>query len=418
MGTFNRQVVITGIGLINPLGTGRESVWREVTCGRSGLILTPDELKEVCSPVCGLLSGVDLTDFLRNRKTSKLMGRDSLLAIKASGEALIDAGWGDQEKDLTGLFVSTGLTYGSMDELFPIVADAMGPEGFSIEVFGSRSLYKCNPLMSFKILNNMPACHISIEHGISGHNLVLNSWPDQGALAVGEAFYAIKRGDMDFALAGAGESRLHFAAAQTMMHEEGIYKGEASDNGPWSMPLDKKRKGAVPSEGAAFVFMEALESATRRKVPMYAEMLGFGLSNAFSEDQADSVRASCEAVARAMKELDADRREVGIINASASSCTGTDRLEGLALEKMAGTRPVWTPKAFYGEMGAASFCTSLALGALAISRGILPPTISITDPEFNLNLTPGRAVRADIDLALVTSFESACTKAAAFLGRV
>ncbi|HOT78285.1 MAG TPA: beta-ketoacyl synthase N-terminal-like domain-containing protein, partial [Candidatus Wallbacteria bacterium] len=270
-----KRVVITGVGVINPCGASAETFLDAVENGRCCVSGADSETaNEISCSYCGKINDFAPASFLKNKKSAKFMGRDSLLGIYAAGAALRDARVETDPDFLqnAGVYVSSGLTCGTLGDILPAVEDSIGAGGFSLEVFGRRSLYKCNPLLSFKILTNMPASFISIEFGLKGPNLIFNPYSAQGAQAVGEAFEAVRAGVHDFALAGSSESRLHYAAAGTADEIAGIFKGAPQD-GFRSIPFGRGRAGIIPSEGSAFVVMESYESAVERKAHIYAEIV-------------------------------------------------------------------------------------------------------------------------------------------------
>lgn len=422
MNTVDRRVVITGIGMINPLGNNAFDIWNAVIDCEVGIKATPEELKkEIVSPLYGIVEYFNPVEILSNRKAAKLMGKDSLLGIKAAREALNDAGWIQfpDNSDKFGLYVSTGLTYGATEDIFPIVSDAFEDNVFSMELFGSRSLFKCNPLLSFKILTNMPACHISIELGFDGPNLVFNPWPVQGAQALGEAFLSIKRGQLDHVLVGSTESRLHFAGIQTMDDEVGIYKGGLCESAA-SLPFGCSRKGVVPSEGAAFLVLESYDSAKTRSTKIYGEILGYGQCNALEDNEEEIIQAIINTIDNTLSSTKSSYSGVEMVISSASSSINVDKFEGLALEKVlcAKDNLAWTPKSFYGEMGAASFITSIALGSLALSEGIVPPSLNGSGCEYSINLTAKQPTRRNLGNCLCLACEAGSSEAGILLGRV
>ncbi|PKM82774.1 MAG: hypothetical protein CVU89_04540 [Firmicutes bacterium HGW-Firmicutes-14] len=422
MAELKQRVVITGTGMINPLGQDCNAIWSAINQGLGGIIHTPEDLKdEVSCPVCGYVEDLSPSTILKNRKTAKLMGRDSLLGIKAAREALAVAGFNNmpEDQDRFGLYVSTGLTYGSKKDIFPLVNDALENNGVSMKAFGTVSLNNCNPLLSFKILPNMPACHISIELGLTGPNMVLNPRPVQGAQAIGEAFQAIGDGLLDQALVGSLDSRLHLAGIQTMNCEGVIYDGgnQASEA---SRPFDKMRKGIIPSEGAAFLVLESLDSATQRNARIYAEVIAYGQSSALTSDEESYCSAAFSAMEKTLSQGQIDISDIDLLYSSAASCPINDQIEGIAIKKLIGTSKtkIWCPKAFYGELGASSLSTAVVLAGMSLSGGIIPPSINLDNNEFSLPFTKKSTVPSQLKYCLINACETSPVKASILLGRV
>ncbi|HPG58039.1 MAG TPA: beta-ketoacyl synthase N-terminal-like domain-containing protein [Candidatus Wallbacteria bacterium] len=409
----HKRVVITGVGMINPCGASAGAFLAAVESGRCCVSEADAETAgEISCRYCGKIKDFDPASFLKNKKSAKFMGRDSLLGIYAAGAALRDARV-EADADFlqnAGVYVSSGLTCGTLGDILPAVEDSICGGAFSLEVFGKRSLYKCNPLLSFKILTNMPASFISIEFGLKGPNLIFNPYSAQGAQAVGEAFEAVSGGVLRCALAGSSESRLHYAASGTADEIAGIYKGGTRD-GFSPRPLDRERAGIIPSEGSAFIVMESFESAVERKAHIYAEVAAYSQANIASAELASDSMKRC--METACEKASVQPEDIGLVVSGAAGSVKKDEAEGIALESFfKNTRSlIFTPKYYYGEMGAPAFATGLVLGAMFLDKKLSPPAAEESGCEFKISRAGYSLAAKKIKYAMINAFEAGTTAA-------
>jgi 3-oxoacyl-[acyl-carrier-protein] synthase II len=264
-----RAVVITGVGLVTPLGANPEEVLQRLQAGET--VAAPPvhfDASPFSCPVCAEVKGFDPEQFVPDPKTVRLMNRDGLFAAAAARLALDNARLAvgkDYAGEEIALFGATGLAGMRLDEVAPLIRHSAAADGgFDARRFGSEALKRIRPILSFKILSNMPICFVSIFEGIRGPNTIYNPWEGQGARAIGRGIAAVRRGEAPCALVGGCDAKAH-ALAFTSLEEAGVFRS-------WR----EQGQGAVPGEGAAFLVLEAEDRARARGVRILARAVGAG----------------------------------------------------------------------------------------------------------------------------------------------
>jgi 3-oxoacyl-[acyl-carrier-protein] synthase II len=424
----HRRVVITGLGLISPLGNSPGALWSALVEGRSGVrtisMLPSDRQPLKYAAEARDFSG-EIDDFgeMENqrkkaiKKGLKVMCRETRMAVAAAQLAVADAGFAEKPMDPEMSGVVLGSDYMlTMPEDYELGMKTCSSAGeFEYPRWGKEGLGDMAPLWMLKYLPNMPASHIAIFNDLRGPNNSLTMREAAGNLAVGEAFRTIQRGHANFMLAGATGTRiLPMQAIHALQTEQ--MAAENCDPTKASRPFDKNRTGMVAGEGAAMVVLEELESARARGATIYAEVLGLGSANvarglspfAQSAEQKGTVPLAsgspsnilgrCDiALARAMRAAlrDANKTpaDIGHINAHGLSTTDRDIDEARAIQEVFGDRasqiPVTAPKSYFGNLGAGSAVVELITSTLALREGSLPRTLNYTtpDPECPLAVT-------------------------------
>jgi 3-oxoacyl-[acyl-carrier-protein] synthase II len=398
-----RRVVITGLGLVSPLGNSPSALWDALAAGRSGVTTT------TLLPPCGqpLKFAAEAREFTgeiedfgpleKERKKSikkglKVMCRETRMAVAAAQLALADSGLAESspEPDLSGVVLGSDYML-TMPEDYEGGMKKCAPGGdFDFKRWGKEGLGEMAPLWMLKYLPNMPASHIAIFNDLRGPNNSLTMREAAGNLAIGEAFRTIQRGHANLMVAGATGTRiLPMQAIHALQTEQMAGLAEASDNGdPTKVcrPFDKNRTGMVAGEGAGMVVLEELQSARKRGATIYAEVIGLGSANVADA----TLRGKCDvALARAMKAAlrDGGRipAEVGHINAHGLSTTERDADEARAIREVFGALadrvPVTAPKSFFGNLGAGSAVVELAASVLALREGRLPRVLNYETPD-------------------------------------
>ncbi len=421
----NRRVVITGLGLISPLGNTPSAMWSAMMAGRSGVAATtllpsngqPLKFAAEAREFTGEIEDFGPLEKERKKfikKGLKVMCRETRMAVAAAQLALADAGLAESPADPEMSGVVLGSDYMlTMPEDYEGGMKKCAPAGqFDYERWGKEGLGEMAPLWMLKYLPNMPASHIAIFNDLRGPNNSLTMREAAGNLAVGEAFRTIQRGHASLMVAGATGTRiLPMQAIHALQTEQmagaGAGPEEAGYNGDptkASRPFDKHRAGMVAGEGAGMVVLEELQSAKSRGATIYAEVIGLGSANVADA----TLRGKCDvSLARAMKAAlrDAGRSpaDVGHINAHGLSTIERDRDEALAIREVFGDAadkvPVTAPKSYFGNLGAGSGVVELATSVLALRDGRLPRVLNFEspDPQCRLNVVdddetaPGRS---------------------------
>jgi len=396
--TTPRRVVITGLGLISPLGNTPAALWSALMAGRSGVGATtfmpadrqPLKIAAEAREFTGEID--DFGPLEKERKKAikkglKVMCRETRMAVAAAQLAIADAGFAEQPMEPEASGVVLGSDYMlTMPEDYSAGMKTCAPGGeFEFTRWGQEGLGDMAPLWMLKYLPNMPASHIAIYNDLRGPNNSLTMRESAGNLAIGEAFRTIQRGHANLMVAGATGTRiLPMQAIHALQTEQMAV--ENGDPTKASRPFDRERTGMVAGEGAGMVVLEEYESAKSRGATIYAEVLGRGSANV-----ADAkLHGKCDvALERAMKAAlrDAGKTpaDVGHINAHGLSTTERDADEARAIQTVFGARadgvPVVAIKSYFGNLGAGGGVVELIASVLALREGRLPRVLNYTTPD-------------------------------------
>jgi 3-oxoacyl-[acyl-carrier-protein] synthase II len=434
--TDNRRVVITGLGLISPLGNSPHALWTALMEGRSGVsatsVLPADRQPLKYAAEAREFKG-EIEDFgplEKERKKSikkglKVMCRETRMAVAAAQLAITDAGFVESPMDPEMSGVVLGSDYMlTMPEDYEGGIRKCAPGGeFEYPRWGHEGLGEMAPLWMLKYLPNMPASHVAIFNDLRGPNNSLTMREAAGNLAIGEAFRTIQRGHANLMVAGATGTRiLPMQAIHALQTEQ--MAAENCDPAKASRPFDKNRTGMVAGEGAGVVVLEELESARSRGATIYAEVLGLGSANVAEPHVAESLRNSDKAVRRgglpyvlrgkcdvalsraikaALRDAGRTAADVGHINAHGLSTTERDVDESRAIREVLGPltekTPVTAPKSYFGNLGAGSAVVELITSVLALREARLPRVLNYetVDPACAIHIatdekaSPGRS---------------------------
>ncbi len=401
-----RRIVITGLGMVTPVGSGREAFWQSLISGTSGIApVRSFDTSEFPVSLGAEVKDFDPAEHVR-RQSPQCLGRASQMAVAAGYMAIADAGIEFENFDSTRVGVSMGTTSG--EPLFvEQYNDARRDGGFESipgEIFPK---YPCHVI---------PA-NLAIELGCRGPSLMIPTACAAGNYAIGYAYDLLRMERADLMLAGGADafSRITYMGFARL----GAIAPERCQ------PFDKNRKGMVPGEGAAVLVLEPLESALARDATIYAEILGYGVScdahhmTAAHPEGAGAVRA----MAAALKESGVTPEQVDYISAHGTGTPTNDRVESLAARrlfgKLADRIPMSSIKSMIGHtMGAAS-AIEAACCALALDTGVIPPTINYeeTDPECDLDYVPNQARRTEPRIVLNNAYAFGGNNAALCLAR-
>jgi len=356
------DVAVTGIGLVTPLGCNPGEILSAISKGRtahqkpSGF----DPSGFLC-PVAGEVHDRCIDELVKDRKEARLMGRDALLAVAAARLALQDSGivfgrdCSPEDVALVGATGMAGLPFGEIEALVRASADDHG--WFDLRLFGEKGLRVTRPVISFKILNNMPLCFVSIFEGIQGTNLIFNPWEGQGALAIWEGIRCIERGEARLAVAGGCDCKSHNLAFVTLQ-QYGMFDS-------WR----RSGTGMVPGEGAGFLVLERASVARKRKACIYCLFRRVG--HASDLDAMTGYTSRWHPLAEAMENgmRDAETRP-GIVFSGVDGDIAGDAVENEALERVGLARlPSIAVKLHVTNLFAAAAVTNVGLAAYALSSG-------------------------------------------------
>ena len=425
-----RRVVVTGIGLLTPLGQGAELSWQAILAGKSGAgrITTFDPTDYACQVACEIprvdgrggggegVPGSFNPDDTMAPKDQRRVDDFILYAIAAADEAVKDSGWvpaSDEDKERTGVIIGSGI--GGLGTI----------ERTSIELY-EKGPRRVSPFFIPSALINLASGQVSIRHGFKGPNHSVVTACATGAHAIGDAARLIKYGDADVMVAGGAEAAIcpvgvaGFIACRAMSTNFNDAPEKAS------RPYDKDRDGFVMGEGAGVLVLEEYEHAKARGAKIYAEVAGYGLAGdayhitAPAEDGDGGFRA----MKAAIKDAGIDPSEIDYINAHGTSTPLGDEIELGAVTRILGNAAkhvtMSSTKSATGHLLGAAGAIESAFTVLAIRDQIAPPTINLDNPsvETQIDLVPHKAKPMKIDVALSNSFGFGGTNASVVFKKV
>jgi 3-oxoacyl-[acyl-carrier-protein] synthase II len=393
-------VVVTGVGIVSPLGIGNEANWEALCAGRSGIgPITRFDAAQYSARIAGEVKGFDPLQFI-DKKDVKKMDVFIQLAIAASQFAMNDANLAIDPSFATraGVFIASGIGGFSTIEREHKALLEGGPRRIS-------------PFFIPASIINLAAGQVSIRFGAKGPNSATCTACSASAHAIGDAFEIIRRDDADVMIAGGSEAAITpmgvggFAAMRALST-----RNDEPERA--SRPFDKDRDGFVMGEGSGVVVLEELGFAQRRGAPIYAELVGYGMTadayhiTAPSEDGDGGMRVMEMAVRRA----GIQPMQVDYINAHGTSTPFNDKLETLAIKRLFGEHAhqlaISSTKSMTGHLLGAAGGVEAAISALVIKHQVIPPTINLEnpDPECDLDYVPNQKREAKVDYALSNSF--------------
>ena len=407
-----RRVVITGIGAITPVGTGAEALWQGVLADRSAVRLI-DRFDASASPsrIAAQINDFDPAAHLDPRRARRL-DRFSALSVVAARMAVEHAGiaLGEGAADRAGVWLGSalgGVAYGEEQHTAYVQRGARG----------------VSPTLALAVFGGAGASNVALDLGLTGPSVGNANSCASGAMAIGQAFHAIRDGIVEVALAGGAEAPLApltFGAFALIR----VLSTRNDDPATASRPFDRERDGFVMGEAAAMLVLEERVAAVRRGGTIVAEMLGFGSSNDayhMTVPRPDG-REAARAIRSALNDAGMGPERIGYVNAHASSTPLNEPAEAHAIRTALGVVAdrvaVSGTKGLYGHALGASGAVEAAITAMALQRGILPGTCNLEDLDPSIDLEILRDSRTEqVDAALTNSFGFGGMNAALVLGR-
>jgi 3-oxoacyl-[acyl-carrier-protein] synthase II len=393
MSSPSRRAVITGIGIISPIGLDAASFWRSLEDGRSGIRpIQSFDTSGLPVRIAGEIPNFNAKDFLEkeNRKSLRVMARTIQLAVAGAQRALDDGKVDKSKLDPTrfGVEFGAGLIATELHDLIEAscVSANCQPGRVDLEKWGEHGLPAIQPLWMLKYLPNMLACHVSILHDARGPNNSITESDVASLLAMGEAYRILLRDQADFFLVGGAESKLNPLSMVRQCLFEHLSRRNAEPEKA-CRPFDRSRDGLVLGEGAGVFVVEDLEHARRRGARIYAEIVGFGA--AF--DPGLKGDGLTRAIRAALNEAGIGPEEFDHVNAHGLSTLESDAWEARGLQEVFGACstpvPVFAPKSYIGNLGAGGSTTELAASVLAMCSGRVPPTLNYEQPDPDCPIT-------------------------------
>jgi len=416
---LTRRVVITGLGLVTPVGNTVEDTWTALMDGRSGA----DYIKKFDTEKFSVKFACEVKDFdpltFIAKKEARKMGAFIHYAIAASVEALADSGikmteegkFPDDISENAGTYISSGIgDFWAIEREHSKLLDH-GPD-------------RVSPFFIVSAIVNLAAGQVSIRFGAKGPNSATATACAAGAHAIGDSFKIIQRGDADLMICGGAESAI------TPMSVAGFSAMRAlstnnDDPVHASRPFERDRDGFVIGEGAGIMILEELEAAKNRGAKIYAEIVGYGIAaDAFHLTMPDETGSGARRVMqRTLKDAGISPEQVGYINAHGTSTPYNDKFETLAIKNTFGEHAyklaVSSTKSMTGHLLGAAGGIEAVFSALAIHRKVLPPTINYfnSDPDCDLDYIPNEPRPAEVEYVLSNSFGFGGTNAALMFKR-
>ena len=397
---MTRRVVVTGVGLVTPLGTGTEKTWEGLVSGRSGIgPITRFDASAHASQIAAEVKDFDPANWFE-KKQAKNLDHFVQYGIAAADLAIQDSGLTITEEMSERVGVITGCGMGGL----PTIEEYHG-------VLMERGPRRITPFFIPRVIPNMPSGHISMRFGARGPNLSLSTACAAGTHAVGEAFRHIVYGDCDVAITGGTESVICPLAVGGFSSMKAL-STRNEDPEHASRPFDLDRDGFIIAEGAGMIVLEELETARARGAKIYAEMIGYGQSSDAYHIAAPPENGEGAAIcmAMALKNAQMNPDDIDYINAHGTSTPLNDRCETTAIKTVfgdhAGRLAISSTKSMTGHMLGGAGGIESAFTALTLYHQCVPPTMNLEspDPACDLDYVPNSAREMNIRAAMSNSF--------------
>jgi len=412
---MSRRIVVTGMGVISPNAIGTEEFWQACLAGRSGIApITAFDTTGFPVRCAGEVTGFQARDYVANRKSLKIMGRNIRFGVAAARIAVEHSGLAEKPPvaERFGIVMGSGIVPTDVEEVGAAIMESLDENHeFVLAKFGESGQKMLHPLWLLKHLPNMVAAHASIQHGARGPNNTIVTACSASTQAIGEASRVIERGDADVMIAGGADSRIDplSLVAYTLL---GAVTTADRDPAALSRPFDRGRDGFVLGEGGACLILESEEHAKARGATIYAEVAGYGSSF----DAEGITRPSMEGIqaARSMDLALADAKmtpdDIDYISAHGTATALNDKMETVAVKRSFGERaravPLSSIKSMIGHLIGAAGALEAVVGVLAIRDNAIPPTINLEtpDPACDLDYVPNEAREMPVRAILSNSF--------------
>jgi 3-oxoacyl-[acyl-carrier-protein] synthase II len=410
-----RRVVITGIGVISPIGIGKQPFWSSLQAGRSGIVpITAFDTTDFTTKFAGEIQNFDPAQFL-DAKRLKRMDRTSQLAVACAKMAAEDAGLNFRDN-------------GARERTGVIIGTAMAGHGYILNqhiTLREKGPMRINPFTALAAFPDACASNVSIELGVSGPSFSISTACSSASDAGGYAFEAIRSGAMDFIVMGGAEASIYpgILAAFCVARALSTRNDEPQKA---SRPFSRDRDGFVLGEGAGILILEEYGHAKARGAHIYAEILGHGMTcDAYHMTAPDPEgKEASRAMKIALENAGVGPKDVDYINAHGTSTPLNDKTETLLIKKVYGNQahkiPISSTKSMIGHLIGAAGSVELAATLLAMNNEEIPPTInySVPDPECDLDYVPNHSRKKKIEIAVKNSFGFGGKNSVLVLGRV
>lgn len=394
-----RRVAVTGLGVLSPVGNGWEQFFGALLAGKSGIRrLSAGFAQQLSTKIGGEIDFDPALHFPKSKLS--LLDRFSQFALVAAKQAIGDSGLAFDERlqERTGVFLGTGMggahtLEAGYEDLFLQKKDRLPP--YSV----------------LRGMNNAAAAHISIDYGLCGPAYTYSTACSSSAIAVGEAYRAIRHGYADVAVAGGAESLLTLGILRAWEALRTLAVEDAEDPASSCRPFSKDRTGLVLGEGAGVVVLEDMESAVRRGARIHAELAGYGAASDAAHIAKPDVGGQVRAMRLALEDAGIGPEGIDYINAHGTATVAGDVIETVAIKRVFGAHAqeiaVSSTKSMHGHLMGAAGVVEFIAAVLAIGRGAIPPTanLRVPDPECDLDYVANTARRgASVRTVMSNSF--------------
>ena len=418
-----RRVVVTGLGMVTPLGSGVDHNWSEITAGKSGISKIENfDVSDISCRIAGQVpgaeqpGGLNLDDWIDPREQRK-QDRFIQLGLAAACQAVEDSGWKPDDREAqnrTGVMIGSGI--GGLESI--VVTD---------QLMNEKGPRRISPFFIPSALINLISGHVSIRYGFRGPNHAVVTACSTGAHAIGDAARMVALDDADVMVAGGAEAAVcrigmaGFAAARALSTSYNDTPEAASR--PW----DKGRDGFVMGEGAGIVVLEELEHAKARGAKIYAEVKGYGMSGDAHHitAPADDGDGGFRAMQAAMKRAGLTPADIDYVNAHGTSTPLGDVIEAKAVARLLGDAigsvSISSTKSATGHLLGAAGAIEAIYSIKAVETGMLPPTLNLNEPEDDVagfDLVPLKSRQRQVRNAMSNSFGFGGTNASLIVGQV
>jgi len=393
------RVVITGMGVISPVGTGKGKFWNSLIDGISGIdTITRFNTEDFNTKIAGEVKDFNPEDFI-DKKELKRMDRFTQFAVAATKMAIDDANLSldSLNRDYIGVIVGSGIGGSETWEQQHNILIEKGPK-------------KVSPFFIPMMIGNMASAQVSMAFNLRGPNFTVVTACASGTNAVGEAFRILQRGDAEIMLTGGSEAPLTPLALAGFSSMKALSTRNDEPQRA-SRPFDKDRDGFVMAEGAGMMVLETLEHALKRQAPIIAEVVGYGTTtDAYHLTQpAPEGEGAARAMKAALKDANINPEDVDYINAHGTSTPLNDKFETLAIKNAFGEHAynlcISSTKSMTGHLLGAAGAIEIIISAITVNKNEIPPTINyeIPDEECDLNYVPNKTIRKNVNVALSNS---------------
>jgi len=399
---LKRRVVVTGVGLVTPIGIGKEDFWNNLIAGKSGIgLITQFDTEGFEAKIAGEVKDFDFANY-GDKKEAKRMDRVTQFAVAAAKMAIDDSKLNIADIDPVRAGVCVGSGIGGIHTFLEQ----------SLK-YGEKGPSRISPFFIPMEIPNMPAGQISIALGFKGPNTAIVTACATGTNCIGDALRTIQYGDADIMIAGGTEAAISPVAVAGFDNMKALSRNNEEPEKA-SCPFDKKRNGFVMGEGAGVVVLEELEHAKARGAYIYAELIGFGMNadayHITAPDPSGEMPAAC--MLQAIKDAGVTPDDVDYVNAHGTSTHRNDLNETLACKKIFGAHAyevaISSNKSMTGHLlGAAGGVEAIAT-VMTIANSIIPPTINYEDVDveegLDLDYVPNVARKAEVNVAISNNF--------------